>query len=481
MKSATKKIKLNNIPMYIILCGLFFIAFSMLSIIKHDHYLSGYDLSIINQITWKYSQLKEPITTVHAYSFTSIFNDHIEFIYILFSPLYRIFNNALLLIWLQNIIVCSSGIAVYLIAKNKKINELLALTFIFSYFTFYGVQNALWSDVHSLAFGAAFLTWLIYSFEVKNNKLIVIFFLLTIICKEDMAMFTFLISLIFFLRDKRKLPLFLMAFSIIYLAAIFFIYFPHFTEDGYRFSNGSNLLSNISIPNLWNTEEKKQVIFYSLGSFGFLSLGAPLYLINFMADLGHYFIFGSNVVTSAQGLFMHYRITLSILLIWPVIIFISKYKKLNTKYTAFYLLICACFFQYFLHLPLSYLTKQWFWTEPLSVSSINNIIKTIPENTSIATQVNISPHLSNRDNIFTIWPTSKEFANNSPCGKTTCNWLKWAGKPEFMFVDLSDDWDIRHYLANKEDFFEAVNNMEKTGIITIYKQEGTTKLYKIIY
>ena len=199
-----------------------------------------------------------------------------------------------------------------------------------------------------------------------------------------------------------------------------------------------------------------------------------------LGDLATYFVIGSDL-TGAQGLFMQYRITLAPLMAWVTISTIHKYKILNTKWIALYLILCTAFVQYNLHLPLSYLSKQWFWQESQSVKTINDVITNyLPQGSSVVSQNNITPHISERENIYTLFPDKKDFIKNSPCGQKNCDWFRWAGNPEYLIVDTAKDWDIRHLLANRGDYISGLRNLEKEGIVKIYKQEGTTVLYKII-
>ena len=141
--------------------------------------------------------------------------------------------------------------------------------------------------------------------------------------------------------------------------------------------------------------------------------------------------------------------------------------------------LCILIVQYVLHLPLSYLTKQWFWTESSAVKNIDQLIVFIPKKASLVSQNNITPHVSERDLIFTLWPTTKTFSKNSPCRKVSCNWLRWAGRPRYLIVDTSSDWDKRHLLANRQDFVDGINNLEKAGAVSVYMRIGNATLYKI--
>ena len=177
---------------------------------------------------------------------------------------------------------------------------------------------------------------------------------------------------------------------------------------------------------------------------------------------------------------MHYRITLAPLLSLATIVTIVKFKKLNSKYTAIYLFICLAIIQYSLHLPLSYLSKKWFWTEPASVKDINYVILNyLPREASVVSQNNITPHISHRNNIYTLYPEKKKFSGSSICGNIECDWFRWYSNPEFLIVDTSSDWDARHLLIDRENYIKGLENIEKAGAIEIYKKRGNTILYKI--
>ncbi len=469
----------KNYPAILILL-FFFICYSILPIVKHFHYLSGYDLSVIDQATWKYAHFKNPISTTHVYFDTPIYFDHVEIIFLLIAPLYWIFDTVLTLIALQTVAVISSGFAVYLLAKHYKLKTIVSNALLITYLSFYGIQFAIWSDVHSIVFGIAFLSWFLYFLTKRNALYTYIFLILAITSKEDVALLTLLISTIIFITQKNKTSLISAGISVTYLLVIFLIFFPMVLKGGYRFANPHGILSDINIFYFVNTPDKQKAIFYSFASFGFLPLLAPFYLIPFVADLGHYFVLGNAVVSSAQGLFAHYRSSVALLLSWPTIIAISKIKKLNSIGIALYLIVCAFAVQYILHLPLSYLSKSWFWSTPPEVNSINKIVSQISPSATIVTQNNIAVHLAHRDELFTLFPYFRDFKSNSPCKVKTCRWFRVGGNPQYLLIDTGPSWNILHLLATREDFSEAIGNLEKNGNIKLIKTENTTKLFKII-
>lgn len=445
------------------------------------HYNSfGYDLGINNQVVWRYSNFQLPFATSGPLPYETKLSTHVELIFLLISPFYWIWESARMLLILEAGFVCFSGIAVYLLAKKRKLHPLLNVSLVITYLSFYGVQNAMWFDVHSASFAAAFLMWFIYFLDSNKFKSAILLCILAITTKENIGLLTLLISFIYFIKRKDKLTSILMIISGAYLAFIYFIYFPHIVKQEYLYQNKNGLLSNLNPLSLSDTPEKRQTIYYSLGSFGFISVLAPMFLLPAFGDFATYFIL-ANDNPATHGLFMHYRITLAPLLVWATIMTIYRFKKLNNKYIALYIFCCALFFQYYLHLPLSYLSKSWFWTEPAGVKNITYIRNQLSPTDSIVAQNNIVPHISRRDQIYTLYPEKKKFKVNSPCEAPECDWFRWDGVPEYLFIDTSSGWDARHLLTDRDKFINGLSNMEKAGVIKKYKQKDSAVLYKINY
>lgn len=460
------------------ICLLFFAAYSTLSVVRHNHFGSGYDLAIADQVVWEYSRFQAPITTVQSYSFSSLLTDHVEIIYAIISPFYWIWSDARMLLLLQAFLITFSGVPIFLLAKKRKIHTLVSYALLISYLAFYGIQNAIWADAHSVVFGASFLSWLLYFLESKKNKLTILVFGLAILSKENIAGITALIGVVYFLSSRRKIGLYIALASISYLLIIFGLYFPRFTHDGYRYGSPNGLESMINPYYFADTDLKQKVLAYSFSWFGFLPIFSPLALVPAIADLYSYFV-AANHLRASHELVQHYRVTLAALMIWPTIIAISKYKFFNKSWIGIYLLLFACMVQFMLHLPLSYLTKEWFWIEPRSVIHINKLIEDLPKNVSVVSQNNITPHLSHRELVFTLFPTKKSFKDNSLCSARECQWFAWAGKPKYLIVDTSPGWDLRHFLTTRDEFMSGLENMERAGYLKKYRSSGDAVIYLI--
>jgi len=464
----------------IALCLVFFIAYSVLSIVRHSHYQSfGYDLGINSQTVWRYSNFQLPYTTSDPFPNDTKLAAHVEIVYALISPFYWIYSSEYTLLVVEAAFLCSAGVAVFLLARKRKLHPFVSLSFVVGFLGFYGVQNAVWFDVHSASFAAAFLAWFLYFLDNKRFKLSVLFCVLAFTSKENIGFITALTSMVYFIKRRDKLSLLLMAISSFYLLFIYLVYFKYLTPHEYLYKNKSGLLSNINPISFIDSSDKRDAILYSFLSFGFLPLLLPIYLIPIIGDLGTYFVLASDL-TASHGLFMHYRVTLAPLLAWASIMVIVRFKFLNRKILGVYLIICVLFVQYVLHLPLSYLVKEWFWTEPTGVKNINTVIGQLSVSDSVVAQNNILSHISNRDKIYTLYPEKRAFSSASPCGNPECSWFRWEGDPRYLIVDVSPEWDIRHFLTDRELFLKGLFNLEKAGIVEKENQIGSTTVYRVL-
>lgn len=463
-----------------LICLLFLLAYTVLSFVRHDNYQSfGYDLGINDQTVWRYAHFQAPITTIDPFPDKTKLVEHVELVYALISPSYWIWDSRKMLLFVEALAICTSAIPVYLLARKKGLSKLISNALVVGYLGFYGVQQVMWVDTHSSTYAAAFLMWFIYFVDTKKKWLSILLFFLAITAKENIGLLTFVASFVFFIKERRKLLLFFMAMSVVYVGFIFFVYFPHIVHMQYLYANSGGFFSNLNPLTFFDTDEKRQVIWYSLLSFGFLPLLSPWYLLPAVADLAIYFVI-ANQLPGAQELAGQYRVTLTPFLVWGTIMSIGKLKRLNKWYVAIYLIICVMLVQYVLHEPLSYLSKQSFWTQPSGVKYINAMIHTyLPRTASVVSQNNITPHVSHRDQIYTLYPEKKNFPKDSPCGQITCDWFRWYGNPQFLIIDTSSEWDARHLLTDRPLFLKGLQNIEKAKVVTIYKQLGSTILYKV--
>jgi uncharacterized membrane protein len=443
------------------------------------HYGSfGYDLGINTQLVWKYSRFIYPTTTIAPFPDRTKFASHVELIYILIAPLYWLWSDPLFLIILQACAIASGAYALMRVAIRSKVRSIAVYAIGIGYVLFFGVQNAIWFDIHSSTFAAMFISWFIYALETKRMKMTWVFALLAMTSKENIGAIVGSISLVYFLRDRKALYAWLMAISFGYVLFVYLWFFPYIMHAAYLYANQNGLLSNLDPRSLIDTDEKTTTLAYTIIAFAGLPFGSVMALLPIIAHFFMFFVIGSDL-EATQGIFMHYRVTLAPLLAWASIWTIRKADRKTQGYAALAILFTTLCLQYALHLPVSYLTKSWFWSTPASIQTIEKMIHTIPDDMSLAAQNNIIPHISNRKGIYSVYYERKNTREVPGCITEYCNILRIYPDADYLLVDLSDDWDARHYLADATAFKSAVHTMESLHLITLMRQYGTTRLYKI--
>src|SRR3989344_4969999 len=153
----------------ILLALLFWLLYTFISIIKHNHYQTfTWDTGFFDQLIWKVSQFKEPIS-----SFTGlhILGDHFQVVLLFFVPLYWLPSSINLLFSAQALIAVIAVIPLYLLSYHFFKHKLLSLSISFSMLIFTGMQFAILDGFHQSVFSPLFFILAFYGFVKTNNKL----------------------------------------------------------------------------------------------------------------------------------------------------------------------------------------------------------------------------------------------------------------------------------------------------------------------
>src|SRR3989344_6701137 len=104
---------------------IFWLIYSFISIIKHNHYQTfTWDTGFFDQLLWKLSEFKEPVS---SFSNLHVFGDHFQFILLLFVPLYWLPQSLNLLFIVHAFIAVISSLPVYLISLKVNKSKIFAL------------------------------------------------------------------------------------------------------------------------------------------------------------------------------------------------------------------------------------------------------------------------------------------------------------------------------------------------------------------
>lgn len=451
------------------------ILYSLLAVLRHIHFQSGgFDLGIYDQTIWQYAHFLFPYNTIKE---KFILGDHLNLTLPLLAPLYWIWQDVRILLIFQAVFISFSTIAIYKIARIRKFSSFVSLCLSIIYSLFWGIQFAVSFDFHPIILGVALLSWVIYFFESKKFKLFWITLILMLLTQENLGIALSCIGLIyFFKKEYRKWAIFFIAGGVIVgLTEVKIISF--LSPVGYQYWPSFDLNPIHLLYKLFDNSDKKLVWLYSFSWFSFLPLLSPGTILAILLDLSQYFLpqkqFGHMVTP-----FLHERAILApiiILGLFDVLKFLEK-RKINITIITVLLIISTFSQQLIFHFPLNKLSKTNYWKTESWMYDDKKLFLQIPKNASLATSQNLVPHLSERKEIYLIYPRIK---NLKTCN--SCWWLEFAGKPEYMVLDLHPNQWITQLLESNENFNSAVENMKKENKIVEVKKINNVYLYKINY
>ena len=478
MKAVGKFFTKNSFVLLLIWCFILTILYSTLSILRHNHFQSGgFDLGLYDQAVWKFGHLQGVYNTVKQ---RIIFGDHLVLTLPLFGLLFYFWDDVRLLLVMQAGAIVFSAIPIFLIAKLRLSSKIAALCIAVIYSLFYGIQYGVYFDFHPIIIGVAILSWLAYFWESKKTVLFWITFVIALVTQENMGIAVAGLAALFFFRKqhwKQAIVVGILGVSYSYLSTKVTALF---SPVGYQYMPQLPTTVRETLVRLFDSEEKRLVWLYSYANMGFIPLLSFGSLIAVFVDLSQYFVTGPEF-SRMWSPFMHHRAILAPFLILGMIEVLERINKIKViTIISIILLIITIGTQYYFHFPLNKLVKSEYWKEEAWINDTRKMISAIPASFSIATQQNLVPHLSHRNEIYLIYPREHNITE-SPCGQTLCWWLDFGGKPEYLVVDTRPNQWLTQILETNEHWNAGVTNMEKVERLTLKKQIGTMKLFKINY
>lgn len=455
--------------------------YSLLALIRHNNFQSGaFDLGIFDQAIWQYAHFLYPYNTIKE---RFILGDHLTLTLPLLAPLFWIWDDVRILLITQAIWIAISSIAIYKIALLRKFSPLVALCVSFVYSIFYGLQFGAYFDWHPIIIGVGLLAWLAYFFEAKKKKLFWITLILMLLTQENMGIGLACLGLIYlFHKEYRKQAVYFIVGGILTsLLAVFTI--SQLSPVGYQYQPKiANDVVTV-IGQYYDTHEKQLVWLYSFSGFALLPLLSPGSILAVILDLTQYFAaageFGHMLTP-----YLHHRAILGVFLALgtlDALLFLKK-RRVNPLYVSVILVLVALSLQYVFHLPLNKLIKKEYWHSAPWVADNRELLKVVPSGVSIAATQHLAPHLSHRKEIYLIWPRKKSGKEaQQVCNATECWWLDFAGKPEYLVVNVDKTQWVTQLLESPENFQSAIDNMQKAGKIKLEQKRNTAHLYKVIY
>ncbi|HEX7042560.1 MAG TPA: DUF2079 domain-containing protein [Patescibacteria group bacterium] len=400
--------------------ALYSIYFSLTSFLRYENFFTGrFDLGNMDQTVWntlhgRIFQLTNPDGT----NIISRLAFHADFILIILSPFYIIWQDPRMLLFIQSVLLGVGGIFIYLIAKKVLNNKALSFIFAFIYFIHPAINHANLFDFHGVVLAVPFFIIAWYYLQKKNYLISTVFLLLAGTTKEEVWVIVGLFGILLFLKQKRILGTILAIISFCLFYFLFFKAIPlahggnHFALSYYSdFGSSAGtviknmLLSPIKVISVATEPDRLWYIFQLFFPFGFLSIFAPLFLIFSGPDLAVSLLSQNNQL---HNIVFHYAaivipfVTLSS--IYGTKFLLKKYPQIPTFYLGLFLLATSITAAYWYGpLPGARNMNDAMYIQQLPYKdAVDEFLQTIPRQYSVAATNNVGSHLSHRQNIYTI-------------------------------------------------------------------------------
>jgi len=341
---------------------------------------------------------------------------HADFILVLLSPIYLLWQDPRMLLFAQTVFIALGGYFIYKIGQFVMKNNSLAFIFSLSYLLNPFVQKQNLYDFHAVTLATTFLAASFYYILIKKWKMFLLFITLAVLTKENVFITSSLLGIYLF-RTKRKLGVIvaLLSISAFYTLVTYFIpnarggqhfaleYFQEFGDTPFMIIKNIFFTPNKTIAAIF-TYPNFQYIFTLFFPAGFLSFIQPLALIFCLPDLTINLL---SKNTNFKSITFHYAATIIPFIYISSIYGVQKLLKsklFSEKLILYYIIFSSVLSAYFLGpLPGAKSPSLEIFANKVNESQeIRDYLKKIPPVLSISATNNLGAHISHREKIFTI-------------------------------------------------------------------------------
>jgi len=409
--------------------------FASITFVNHYNFRTfGWDLGINQNAIYDYAHFLWNDCMIMQPQFTNVLSDHFSLYPLLVSPFYWIFGEWTMLIF-QFLAILFGGFGVYKYVLNLTKNTTISTLAVAHFFSFYGIYSALSFDYHDNVVATMFVPWFLLYFEQRNWRKAILFFVLIIIAKENMALWAvflgFGVSFKALLQKDKQTALKGLFFALaagIYFILVLKVIIPSLATPGRDYLHNSfnalggnfgevivNIIKhplktiellfvNHSGDSAYDGIKIETYLALALAG-GFLLVLAPEYLIMIVPILGQKMF---NDVPGRWGISAHYSIEFAPIIVIAVYTIIHRLKKYKVAVASVILastfISSASFLDHrtseYYNQANSQFYKKAHWKRDFDVAEVNRLLKTIPADARVSAQSCLAPHLAFRDYIF---------------------------------------------------------------------------------
>lgn len=422
MPNTIKKIFKKNWDK-IILCLLILFysgTFATLTVLRHNAFASNFDLSNMDHTMWN---------TLFGHFFSLRFEDnyvprlsiHADFILILLSPLYLIWDDVRALLIAASIFIALGAIPTYLLAYKVLKNKVFALVVVCLYLLNPSMQWTNIYDFHGVSLAIPLLLAAFYTAYTKQWKWFAVFTFLALLTKEEISLFIYMLGLcILFVFKEKRIGIITLVVGLLWFVTMTFIVIPGFTQKGTHWGlemyqshidteKPSAAASTDFIKAFFTTEA---ATYYDslLKPFGYLPIfGFPWLLLSF-PELGINILGMPSMHTTT----FHYDsgitpalVIATIFGIHYVLLFIRKIKPVKRYANGVGYLLCIGLLAIavrtnYHYSPLPTTPSCWCFIYNVTEEekAFEKALQSIPKDASITASLEVRPHVNHRKDVW---------------------------------------------------------------------------------
>ena len=447
-----------------------------------------FDFGIFCQMFYNMKESGLPMTTVERDGLLSHFAVHVSPIYYALLPFYWLAPTPATLQVLQAAVITSAVIPLWKIGKHHNLTG-LQQTLICAVFLLCPAYSGGTSyDIHENCFLTPLLLWLFYGIDRKNTAITATAAILTLMVKEDAAVYVAVIALWLIVKTVlhfKKLDISNLITGIIMLAISlgwFFLVTGYLAKSGdgvmtYRYSNfiydgSSSLLTVIKsvilnpMKAVYECVDIEKLYFIAMTLLPFLGLPLltrryeryilliPYILVNLMSDYQY-----------QHDIFFQYTFGSTAFLVYLAVVNLADIRinwQRVTVLAAAFTVSVACFYKVVvpkaIHYPVQAVRYYDFY------QNIRDALSEIPDGASVTATTFYTTYLSQRETLYDVRYSSPQHLLET----------------QYVVLNVSADGDCKQYAQSGENdgFENLVRLLEENGYVPYQSIENVLVIYR---
>jgi uncharacterized membrane protein len=345
---------------------------------------TSYDNAIFEQAIRAYAHLEAPIVPIKGPDF-NLLGDHFSPIIALVAPAYRVFPAAETLLVAQTVLI---AVSVYVITSLglRRLGLWAGGGIAVAYGLSFGLQSAVTSDFHEVAFGAPLLALAGAAYVERHYGRVVAWSLPLLLVKEDLGLTVALIGLALWLAGERRRAIGLALAGGVGFLLVVLVVIPAFNPDGsYAYTGNVGGQRGLLAALLDDAGRKALTVVMTFAVAGFAALASPWALLVLPTFAWRFA--GDN--TYYWGTDFHYSILLMVIVAVAAIDAMDRLPPL--RWAA---LVAVGFTAVTLvGSPLASLTDPETYDPPARADAAQRVLALVPEGASVDTDIGLMTHL----------------------------------------------------------------------------------------